>query len=334
MGRKHDKKEEASIILEILNRIPLSKWFVSVDDILNSLASADIDVSRRSLQRYLKQMYDCGKYGLVRDDRGNAYGYRRERTDSITDNIHLKPNECLLLRIAQEHMKYQIPGTVLKSLGFLFDAASEMLKEKGSNAKENQWLNKVCVISSSIPQMPSKVLPRIFDAVSEALYSEKKLRIEYTNMNGKTTSAVISPLALVQQDVRLYLICQFDHFDNVVHLALHRFKKAEVTSFDAHRPEEFDLQSYIHDRHFNYSNGEWVHWILEFKSDVTAKNLEETPFNTSQKLLKKEDGTWRLEVDIQDSRMLDGWVAMWKNDAQITLSQKEYLERETGDYGE
>lgn len=64
MGRKHDKKEEASIILEILNRIPLSKRFVSVDDILNSLASADIDVSRRSLQRYLKQMYDCGKYGL------------------------------------------------------------------------------------------------------------------------------------------------------------------------------------------------------------------------------------------------------------------------------
>ena len=155
MGRKHDKKEEASINLEILNRIHISKRFVSVDDILNSLASAEIDVSRRSLQRYLKQMYDCGKYGLVRDDRGNAYGYRRERTDSITDSIHLKPNECLLLRIAQEHMKYQIPGTVLKSLGFLFDAASEMLKEKGSNAKENQWLNKVCVISSSIPQMPS-----------------------------------------------------------------------------------------------------------------------------------------------------------------------------------
>ena len=72
----------------------------------------------------------------------------------------------------------------------------------------------------------------------------------------------------------------------------------------------------------------------EFKSDVTAKNLEETPFNTSQKLTKKEDGTWRLEVDIQDSRMLDGWVAMWKNDAQITLSQKEFLERETDEDGE
>ena len=66
----------------------------------------------------------------------------------------------------------------------------------------------------------------------------------------------------------------------------------------------------------------------------SAKNLEETPFNTSQKLTRKEDGTWHLEVDIQDSRMLDGWVAMWKNDAQITLSQKEYLERETDEDGE
>ena len=50
MGRKHDKKEEASIILEILNRIPLSKRFVSVDDILNSLASADIAVTAALLE--------------------------------------------------------------------------------------------------------------------------------------------------------------------------------------------------------------------------------------------------------------------------------------------
>ncbi|MFR8014829.1 MAG: hypothetical protein ACLU5A_10730, partial [Parasutterella sp.] len=72
-----------------------------------------------------------------------------------------------------------------------------------------------------------------------------------------------------------------------------------------------------------------------FSTLISKKsNLEETPFNTSQKLTRKEDGTWHLEVDIQDSRMLDGWVAMWKNDAQITLSQKEYLERETDKDGE
>ena len=179
MGRKHDKKEEASIILEILNRIPLSKRFVSVDDILNSLASAEIDVSRRSLQRYLKQMYDCGKYGLVRDDRGNAYGYRRERTDSITDSIHLKPNECLLLRIAQEHMKYQIPGTVLKSLGFLFDAASEMLKEKVRTPKKINGSTK----SASFHPQVLRCLQRFF---RESLMPFPKLCIRRRNSESNT----------------------------------------------------------------------------------------------------------------------------------------------------
>ena len=78
---------------------------------------------------------------------------------------------------------------------------------------------------------------------------------------------------------------------------------------------------------------------VPLSASALKKNLDEdvsiyTIQQVLQKLLKKEDGTWRLEVDIQDSRMLDGWVAMWKNDAQITLSQKEYLERETGDYDE
>lgn len=198
---------------------------------------------------------------------------------------------------------------------------------KGATHRKKTGL-KVCVVSPAIPQMPSKVLPRIFNAVSEGLYREKKLKIEYTNNEGKTTKALVSPLGLVQQDVRLYLICQFDNFDNVVHLALHRFKKAELTDFDAARPQDFDLYQYVNNRHFNYSNGNWIHWVIEFNSDTTAKNMDETPFNESQTLVKKEDGGWRLEVDIQDSMLLDGWVAMWKEAAQITKSEKTPLSPE------
>lgn len=68
------------------------------------------------------------------------------------------------------------------------------------------------------------------------------------------------------------------------------------------------------------------HWILEFESDQTARNLTETPFNTSQTLEKGEDGIWHLEVDIQDSMLLDGWVAMWKEKAGIRRSDKQPIE--------
>lgn len=326
MGRKYNRSSEADIILEILARIPVSNRYVSADEIVRSLSEAGIEISLRSTQRYLKQMADSGKYGIIRDTRDSAYGYRRERTCSQFDSINLRPNECLLLRLAQEHMRYQMPGAVLKSLDFLFDAAEKELNEKGRNVKERNWLKKVCVVSSSISQIPPKILPRIFDSVSEALYEEKMLRVEYTNNEGKTTKAAVAPLGLVQQDSRLYLICRFEHFDNVVHLALHRFKRAEVTDFPAVRPKDFDLQGYVNDRHFNFSNGAWIHWILEFESDQTARNLTETPFNTSQILEKGEDGIWHLEVDIQDSMLLDGWVAMWKEKAGIRRSDKQPIE--------
>lgn len=329
MGRKYNRSSEADIILEILARIPVSNRHVSADEIVRSLTEAGIEISLRSTQRYLKQMSDSGKYGIVRDTRGSAYGYRRERSDTQFDSINLRPNECLLLRLAQEHMRYQMPGAVLKSLDFLFDAAEKKLNEQGRNAKERNWLKKVCVLSSCISQIPPKILPRIFDSVSEALYEEKMLRVEYTNNEGKTTKAAVSPLGLVQQDSRLYLICQFEHFDNVVHLALHRFKHAEVSDFPAVRPKDFDLHGYVNDRHFNFSNGAWIHWILEFESDQTARNLIETPFNTSQVLEKNEEGIWHLEVDIQDSVLLDGWVAMWKEKAGIRRSEKQPIDNST-----
>lgn len=60
-------------------------------------------------------------------------------------------------------------------------------------------------------------------------------------------------MGLVQQDSRLYL-SQFEQFDNVVHLALHRFKRAEVADFPAVRPKDFDLHGYVNDR-----NGAWIH---------------------------------------------------------------------------
>lgn len=319
---RSDRLQESYIIFEILKRIPVSTRLISAGEIVRSLEEAGINISRRTAQRYLKRLVEESEYGVIRDTRDRTYGYRRERSSTIFDEVKLKANECLLLRLAQEHMRYQMPGAVLKSLDFLFEEAEKMLNEKDPESKENRWLQKVCVVSPTIPQLPAKILPRIFETVSDALYKEVKLRVVYTNSLGRTTESLVSPLGLVQQDVRLYLVCKFDDFENVVHLAIHRFQEAEVTSFEISRPKDFNLREYVNQRHFNYSNGDWVRWIVEFKSSTTALNLRETPFNESQKLEKLPNGTWRLEVEIQDSPLLDGWIATWQKEAEIISSQR------------
>lgn len=127
----------------------------------------------------------------------------------------------------------------------------------------------------------------------------------------------------MQQEHRLYLICKFDGYDDIRHLALHRIKTAEVLDFAADRPQDFRLQEYIAQRHVNYSNGGKVHFIVEFTNPVTKTILEETPFNRTQTIESLPDGAWRLEAIMDDTVLLDGWVAAWKTTAGIRRVEKK-----------
>ena len=79
------------------------------------------------------------------------------------------------------------------------------------------------------------------------------------------------------------------------------------------------------DRHFNYSNGQKIHLVLEFTNAVTAQNLKETPFNETQTLELQHNGVWRLEADLDDTVLLDGWIAAWRDAAGIRFVEKSVL---------
>lgn len=238
---------------------------------------------------------------------------------------NLRPQESLLLRLAEEHLKYQLPSPLVRALEPLFEQARTTLKEDGATQKMAAWLKKVAFVSDSVPMMPPGILPRIFDAVSEALYRDSKIEIQYVNTINEKREGVVSPLGLVQQAHRLYLVCRFDGYDNVRHLALHRMTSARVLDFPADRPKDFELDRYVKDRHFNYSNGRKIHLVLEFTNGVTANNLKETPFNETQTLELQHNGVWRLEADLDDTVLLDGWIAAWRDAAGIRLVEKTAL---------
>lgn len=328
MARTSSSLDEAFVVIEILKRLPREKRKRTVAEIQGSLAESGIELTTRTLQRYLKSISEDPRFGVECDKREKPYGYRIGASKNSLGELSLTPAESLLLRLAQEHMQYQMPASLTKSLGFLFDEASSRLNESAQNKKQREWLRKVGFASGTIPQIAPKIKQRIFEAVSDALFSGVKLEIDYVNKKKGLTHTYVNPLGLVQQEVRLYLVCQYDGYEDIRHLALHRIQKAKVTTFAAERPQGFELASYIRSRHFNYSNGEHVHWTLEFSNPATAVILEETPFNLTQKLTQLPDGFYRMEVDIEDSRLLDGWIAMWKEPAGIRLSTRDPIEKE------
>ena len=160
------------------------------------------------------------------------------------------------------------------------------------------------------------------DAVSEALYKDAKLRIRYRNVRDEEREAAVSPLGLVQQDVRLYLVCRFEGYDDVRHLALHRLLDAETLDCPVDRPEGFDLDRYVAERHFNYAESGKIRLVLEFTSAETARNLKETPFVGQTVFEELPDGAWRVEAIVDDTVILDGWIAAWRERAGMRRVEK------------
>lgn len=277
------------------------------------------------MQRLLKSIRDCEQLHVDVNDKSKPFGYRRQvpETDLAVDQ--LKPAEALLFRLFEEHMQYQLPAPLLKSLSPFFAAAKSSLNET-KNGRTHEWLRKVAFVSGTVPMMRPRILPRVFDAVSEALYRDAKLKISFENRKGEKSKAEVSPLGLVQQEQRLYLVCRFVNYDNVRHLALHRITYAEVLDFPAERPKDFSLERYIRDRHFNYSNGGRIRLEIEFTNPETARNMSETPFNSTQVLTELPDGAWRLEAVMDDTVVLQGWIAAWHDIAGMRLVKKTPVE--------
>lgn len=324
MARQMSAINQAMLYLEIIRRIPRHR-FISTIEIQNSLRASGIEVPILTLQRYLKQLYDSGNLPIERDDREKPYCYRMGTDSSPFPFTNLSAQEALMLRLIEANLHYQLPGKLNKAMEPFFEAARQTLSEtQGRVTRENQWLNKVAVISNTLPQIPPNVKPRIFEAVSNALFENKKLKLTYHNAEGAEKTKVVTPLGLVQQDIRLYLVCRFDGYSDIRHLALHRLTDAELLDVTAFSDRAFNIRKYVQEHHFNYTNEDTkkILLTLEFTSDTTALNLKEAPFNRTQKLQKLPNGHYLLTVEIEDTLLLDGWINTWKASSGIIRIEK------------
>ena len=328
MARKQKTLDQTLVYLEIIKRIPrLSS--VSTQDLKNSLATAGIELPILTLQRYLKVLTDSDVVPIRCDRSSRPYSYRMDMDASPYLFSQLTPQESLLLKLAKENLKNQLPAHITKSFDPIFEAADENLVTKGKSRKERAWLKKVAVVANSLPQIPPTFKARLFDTVSDALYDDRKLEITYRTLDKVEKTRKVSTLGLVQQDRRLYLVCQFDCYDNLRHLTLHRMIDARVLDEATTKVPGFDLSIYVQERHFNYSGDEpqIIRLVLEFTNKQTVDYLTESPLTRDQTITRIEEDLWRFEATIEDSLLLDGWIRMWQEGAGITKIEKHPLNK-------
>lgn len=303
MSKRPDTKETVLLALELMRRIPRSRK-VSAKELHEQLADTEVGRDLRTIQRQLEMLSD--HFDIERDDRSKPYGYRWKECARGMALPTLTEQESLLLTLAEQQLRSLLPAGLMKSMSGFFDQARTNLAPYNKAGREREWLSKVRVVSTTQPLLPPKIQPGVFEQVSNALYANLWLNVNYENAAGKRTQAEVMPLGLAQQGPRLYLVCRFKDYDNERSLALHRIISAQASTLSFERPGDFDLEQYDNDGRFGFGEGNRIR--LTFRIDKEAGyHLLETPLSEDQQVQELENA-YEITATVVDSAMLDWWL--------------------------
>jgi predicted DNA-binding transcriptional regulator YafY len=303
MPKRPDPLETLQLALELLRRIPKGRT-ITATELRLQLRDAGFEREPRSIQRLLETLTEF--YDIERDDSTKPYLYSWKENAKGLSLPGLSPQESLLLTLAQQQLSSLLPAKLVKSMEGFFNQARGQLDAKDTNQPEREWLEKVRVVSTTQPLLPPKVDDDVFQQVSNALYANQWLEVDYKNAANKKTSSKVMPLGLAQQGPRMYLVCRYEGYDNERCLALHRIISAKASTLTFGRPKDFNLKQFDDDGRFGYGDGTQI--SLSFRIDKEAGlHIVECPLSADQQVVELEDA-YEITATVVDSAMLDWWL--------------------------
>ena len=324
MAKRSDTTETALLAIELLRRIPRTRK-VTAAELHAQLKAAGIERELRTIQRQLEML--SRHFDIERDERSKPYGYRWLKDSRGFALPGLGTQESLLLQLSYEHLKNLLPTRVADAMEGFFDQARRNLADDGTARRENEWISKVRVVATSQPLLPPVIESGVFEAVSEALYDNRWLHLDYRNASGRLSRIEVMPLGLAQQGPRLYLVCRYRGYDNERSLALHRMSSAVVSTLGFERPQDFDLRQYDNNGRFGFGEGERVKLSFHVDKDH-GLHLLESRLSADQQVEEFDDGTFRITATVVDSAMLDWWLRGFGDAVKDVVKNAQDAEKE------
>ncbi|APW48653.1 helix-turn-helix transcriptional regulator [Rhodoferax antarcticus] len=303
MSKRPDTKETVLLALELLRHIPRNSK-VSAPELHKRLKDAGLERELRTIQRQLKMLSE--HFDIECDERSKPHGYRwKENAKGMALPI-LSEQESLILTLAEQQLRHLLPASLMKSMEGFFGQARANLEPFGHAQREREWLSKVRVVSTTQPLLPPKIKPGVFEEVSNALFGNRWLRVDYKNAGGKEKTADVMPLGLAQQGPRMYLVCRYEGYENERSLAMHRMISAKASNLTFERPKEFDLQKYDDDGRFGFGEGKRIKLTFQIEKGA-GFHLLESPLSLDQ-VVKEIGDLYEISATVAETAQLEWWL--------------------------
>lgn len=291
---------------EMLRLIPRAPRKIDGATLEARLRDVGYDIDRRSIQRDLQKLSDF--FPIVSDERSKPFGWSWSTDGAVFDIPGMDAHAALAFHLADLHLQGLLPAPLRDNLKPWFDRARKLLDELRAGGVKT-WAHKVCAVPPVLPRRPPAVDPGVHDAVHEALFRERRVHLVYCKRgedHAKEYDA--SPLGLVTRDAMAYLVCTLRDYTDVVQLALHRIRSAEVLDDPAPPPKGWSLETYVKSGALGFLRADQPVQLAVLLDPFAAVSLQEAPLAKDQATLKQADGRVLLTATVADTTELRSWL--------------------------
>lgn len=300
---KQDTRSTLSRQWELLTKLPHKHPGITAANLHNVLKDK-FDVSRRTIERDLQSLSCC--FPLMCNDKGTPHGWYL-KPDASIDIPGMDLAQALSLMLVEQSLPKLLPKNLYEGLAPRFNHARSKLQALADESPAARWANKVASVNPQLDMQAPEVNPDVLVSVQDALLNDLQISAVYNAVTkDEPKQLTLSPLALVQRGLTLYLIATAENYTDPRQYALHRFNEVQVLDTEVMGAEDFDLQAYLASGALQFNPKEIIQ-LCAWVDETAAKLLKETPISADMQLIPVDDG-YELRASVRDSWQLQWWI--------------------------
>jgi predicted DNA-binding transcriptional regulator YafY len=299
---------------ELLSIIPKRGLGKSAAELTQVLKDAGFQVTKRTVERDLN---DLSRIFLLQTDdsqKPQLWCWLNERKIQYPG---ISVAEAMILQIVEGTLKQMLPPNMLTSLSGQFQQARTKLQALEESNQNARLLDKIAVVSPSLPMSPPNTPTAHYEEVQKALSANLQLKARYTSVKDlQTKEYVLNPLGLVQRGHITYLVASIEPYSDIRLLALHRFELLALEETPLQEPQGFDFVDYLKSGALQFANEQIIELQARVRPEL-SRLLSEAPISADMTLTSETDGWFSLKATVHHGWQLEWWILSHSSQIEV-----------------
>ena len=291
--------------LTMLRMIPRYPRTITAPQLSTALADHGFALTIRSVQRDLEKLSAHFPLIVDEDSRPYAWSFNTSAAQSMIPALDMPA--ALTLELARAYLTPVLPPRALEHLEPHFREAQETLGRPDNPL--GRWPARVRVINRGLMTHRPEVASDVLETVTEALLKNYQCELVYQARSWPQPERIrVHPYGLIFRDPNVYLVGTIEGRQGTRQLALHRATEGLLVEKAVNRPEDFDLDKYIH----SGAMAQPFHNTpiqLHLRCDKEfMMHLMESPMSLDQQIWNETTASFELTATVSDTQDLRWWL--------------------------